>query len=241
MLEVHNYKQLTLCPDMLALPVTPTPTKQHKRNKQPKMHVRIYNPSIVPPKTRTVLRFWKAELHNLSTASLSSGSRLTPSNVFDVDPLVGGANVAGFAQWAGFYSSYRVLGSRCKVEAMNAGTGIPAELILVPLNQDPTAVPSTSTIIAAKQQPYVKSKMVPMGGGPATSLTCEITTEKIFGSKMVLYDDNFASLTSTGPVNNWYWLYALYTVSANSNNTFHVNITVDIDVEFYDRRFLNPN
>jgi len=67
-----------------------------------------------------------------------------------------------------------------------------------------------------------------------------MSTEKIFGSPMVRYDDNFAALVNAIPVNNWFWIVAIYAGAVQSAaEPVFVNIGVDIDIDFYDRAFLN--
>jgi hypothetical protein len=42
-------------------------------------------------------------------------------------------------------------------------------------------------------------------GGPKTVIEQKMSTERIFGSKAVYFDDNFSSFVTGSPVNNWYW------------------------------------
>lgn len=64
-----------------------------------------------------------------------------------------------------------------------------------------------------------------------------MSTEKIFGSKMVLFDDNFSSPCTANPTNNWFWVVAGVSQVFDPNLTW-VTITLDLDVEFFDRAFL---
>lgn len=193
----------------------------------------------VPDRMRTTLRFWKVVPINLSVSN-TGGVRFQPSGPFDVDPLVGGSTPKGFAELASLYASYRVRSSFCKAEMVSPGLQTPVTLILLPMNADPGSSPTAATVTDAVEQPYAVSQTGSLRGGPMTQLTNTMTTEKIFGSPMVKYDDSFASLTSTTPVNNWFWFIAFYApaVIPSSEGAVICYVYMEIEVDFYDRRFL---
>jgi hypothetical protein len=191
----------------------------------------------MPDKYRTTLRFWKAYTPSLTAAQFWWITRVRPSAAFDIDPDLASSSAAGYNELAALYSSYRVLGSRCQASVVNT-SDTPSELSLLPLNVDPGASPSSNIALYSKEQPYAKFKMVPTKGGPVTVLDNNISTRRIFGGKMTDFDDNFSALTSTIPNNNWYWMISLYSQFVGTSSQLHVNVIVDIDVEFYDRKFL---
>ena len=71
-------------------------------------------------------------------------------------------------------------------------------------------------------------------GGPLTRIENRMSTEKIFGSPMVKYDDNFAALVNAVPVNNWFWVVTFYVLSPTTKSIV-CNFYCEVDVEFYDR------
>lgn len=192
--------------------------------------------TILPDKINCRLRFWKSTAINLS-ATATAGIRFQPSACLNPDPLTTDVP-KGFAEWAAFYNSYRVKRSTCKVEVVNPSGVTPVQVCLLPVNLDPGASPTASVVVGSLEQPYAKRKMTPLVGGPITMLDQSISTKKIFGSPMTDVDDNFASLTTTIPVNNWYWFITFYALATIPNGIV-CHTFIDIDVDFYDRRRLN--
>lgn len=194
---------------------------------------------VVPDRLRTSLRFWKAPVLNLSVSNLQV-IRFAPSAAYDIDPLVGGTLPPGYAQLAALYGSYRVRSARCTVEAINTSPNTMLQITLLPTNLDPGSSPSSTYVTSTREQPYAISKALPPTGAPTTKLQSSMSTEKIFGTPMVRYDDNFAALTNAVPNNNWYWVISIYSAAVQpASEPVFVNVAIDIDIEFYDRLFLN--
>jgi hypothetical protein len=61
-----------------------------------------------------------------------------------------------------------------------------------------------------------------------------MTTQKMFGSKMILYDDNFSALVNTVPNNNWYWVITFY-APAVAPSAAILSFYMDLEIEYYDR------
>jgi hypothetical protein len=103
---------------------------------------------------------------------------------------------------------------------------------------DPGSTPLLATVNSWSNNPYGKVKLVPPSG-EVVSIGHKISTEKIYGSKMVYFDDNFASSTSNVPVNNWFWAVAVITgTSPATNQVCLVEVDIEMDVEFYSRKAL---
>jgi len=191
---------------------------------------------ILPDRYRTTLRYWKTIQLDTSASNVAS-ARWRPSAAFDVDPLIASTAMSGFAELAALYGTYRVLSSKIRVEMVNTSNGNPRTLIVSCPNIDPGVAPSASYILASKEQPYSKFKMSGLSGSPQTVILSKMSTEKIYGSKSVLFDDAFSSPTNGVPLNNWFWVVSIYSFNLDPN-TCWLNITIEVDVEFYDRSFL---
>jgi hypothetical protein len=192
---------------------------------------------IVPDRFLTRLKYWKSI--TISLAAANAGSvRFSPSNAFDVDPLLGSTSMSGFAEFAAFYGTYRALVSSIKVEVTNPSTTSILDAVVVPLNLDPGATPPTNTVLHWQEQPYAVQRSVALLGSPLCTLNCEMSTERIYGSDMVYYDDNFAALVTTSPTNNWWWAIGLYSLAVIPT-AIPININIEVGVEFYDRLELN--
>jgi len=167
--------------------------------------------------------------------------RYRPTSAFDIDPLLGNTSCPGFNEFATLYQSYRVTWSRCELRISPGGGALPTLVTLVPLNVDLGSGPTFATATSLADQTYAKSKVAGAPGSPTISLRMEMSTEKIVGSKQVYFDDNYTSLVTTSPVNNWYWnISGIITSAASSSSTFYIETKIHIGVEFFDRKQL-PN
>jgi hypothetical protein len=145
--------------------------------------------------------------------------------------------MAGFAELSTIYSSYRVLSADIRVEAVNTSAANPVSLIVAPVNFDPGAAPTSSYVLALREQTYSKYKMLALSGSPPSNLMSRMSTEKMYGSKSALFDDNFSSAVNAIPNNNWYWVVAGYINILDPSLTW-VQVTITVDCEFFDRNFL---
>jgi len=166
--------------------------------------------------------------------------RFRPTNAFDVDPLLGGTSMPGFAEFAALYTSYRVTWSRIKVR-FTAGTGsLPTLVTVLPVNFDLGSTPTVPTVTALPDQSYAVSKLLGLAGSPSILIQEEMSTEKIYGSKQIYFDDNFSSLVTTGPNNNWYWnISGIIPSAASSASIIYVEYNMDVGIEFFSRKVLN--
>jgi hypothetical protein len=75
-----------------------------------------------------------------------------------------------------------------------------------------------------------------MIGAPPCVVSREMSTERIFGSKMVYFDDAFQSVINTIPANNWFWAIGLLTPSlVAAPLTVTLVWEIEMGVEFFDR------
>jgi hypothetical protein len=191
---------------------------------------------ILPDRYRTNLRFWKQVSLNF-VANNAVSIRFRPSSAFDVDPVVASTAMSGFVELSALYNSYRVLSSKIRTEAVTTSAANPVNIYVAPVNFDPGATPSAANILALREQPYAKSRLIGLSGSPSIKINSTMSTEKIYGSKMALFDDNFAAPITASPNNNWYWQIGAYSFVLDPSLTW-VTITIEVDVEFYDRNFL---
>jgi hypothetical protein len=192
---------------------------------------------ILPDRYRTNLRLWKSVSTSLS-ASNQASFRFSPSNAYDIDPVVASTSMSGFVELSTLYGRYRVLSSRCLVRVVNPSLITPLEITLCPVNLDPGPTPSNAYMNTLKEQPYAAFCTGGLAGSPVAKCQATMSTEKIFGSKMALFDDNFQSVVSASPTNNWWWVIALYASAVIPTNPIITMVTIDVDCEFFDRPVL---
>lgn len=195
--------------------------------------------NIMPDRMMTRLTYKGMQTFTISAGTAGVAARWRPSSAFDIDPLLGSTSTVGFAEMSAFYNNYRVVKSMLSVKAAALSTAAISQIVALPLNADPTGAPTLAVMESWLNNPYSKIRLVPSQGGPVVSMRLAMTTEKIYGSKMVYFDDNFAALVNTSPVNNWYWAVAVV-LSANAGGNFPVQVEIDIsiDCEFYSRKAL---
>lgn len=197
--------------------------------------------SIMPDRLYTTLKFFGYGNLTIPIGAATFGYRYRPTAAFDIDPSFGSTATPGFSELAAFYSNYRVTSSKFKVEATNQSTAQGALITMVPLNQDPGASPAVGVVNSWIEQPYSVVKSLGLAGSPPTILEKTMSTEKIFGSKMVYFDDNFTSLTTTNPTNNWYWGLGVITPAVVATTPVLINTLIEIyiGVEFFSRKVLS--
>jgi len=197
------------------------------------------NRNIVPDRQYTLLKFNGYGRALVPTVTGNIGLRFRPSSAFDVDPLLGSTATPGFAEWAAFYNNYRVTSSRIRISFSNTSSTQGVLVVVCPLNVDPGASPGVVVVNSWIDHPYQQHRIVGTAGSPPTTMHVEMSTEKIFGSKMIYMDDNFQALVTTNPVNNWYWALGFIS-SVIPGAPFGVDYLVDIEmgVEFFSRKTL---
>lgn len=175
---------------------------------------------------------------SISPPNAAVTRRWAPTAAYDVDPTLGSTTVVGFTELASLYGVYRVVRSHIIFRVANMSLQ-PVQMILVPLNLDPGSSPSLATVDSWFNNPYGKVKLVPYRGGPTVSMKHSMSTEKLYGTKMVYFDDNFASAVTTIPQNNWYWAIALRSpVAVPAGSDYVIEVDITMDVEFYSRKNL---
>jgi len=195
--------------------------------------------SIVPDRIFTKLVYEGIATLNVVPPAQYALYRYQPSAAFDPDPLLASASTPGFAEFAAFYSSYRVTVSRIRASYVNPSSALAATTVLIPLNVDPGASSTLATVNSWPDQPYAKSGLVGLMGSPPKVLSNEMSTERIYGSQMVYFDDNFASLVTTIPNNNWFWAIAvIFPLVPASTVAVSMQYRIEMGVEFYDRKQL---
>jgi len=194
--------------------------------------------NIMPDRLYTRLTYNGSKAFVTLTGASQVAYRWTPSAAYDIDPLLGSTTTVGYTEISAFYNNYRVLASTLKIQSATQAT-VGCTAVILPLNADPGATPSNAVVASWFNNPYNKRAVMRTAGSPTRVISRKMSTEKIYGSKTVYFDDNFASLTNTVPNNNWYWAVAtVYSGAVAANQTVLIEVDITIDVEFYSRKVL---
>jgi len=161
-----------------------------------------------------------------------SNIRYTPTFAYDVDPLIGSTAMPGFTEWSAIYRQYRTISSKIDVHFSSLET-FPTEAIVCPLNYDPTANVNPGVFIYANLLSRKKS-LGPLTGNGVGTISHEMTTEHIGGTKWLGVADDYSAATSGGsPTNNWFWFIGTFGTS-NGVSGVAASVDVDITLEFYE-------
>jgi len=191
---------------------------------------------IMPDRYYTALKYEK--IGSVSLAVAPTGAfRYRPTGAFDVDPLVASTAMAGFTELATLYGQYRVTVSKATFRVVNPNTLSPIVAILAPVNLDPGASPSAGYVNSLLENPYATHKLVGVTGSPVSEMSCLCSSERIFGSQEVYVDDGYASVVTSTPVNNWFWVIG-FTTGNLVTNPLQWEITIEVGIEFFSRTFL---
>lgn len=149
------------------------------------------------------------------------------NSLFDPDLTGTGGQPNGFDQWAAFYASYTVLGSKCEVTTIvNGGTGGPNtnRFGITPTNF--SSAFGVSSQEQVEEQPYTVSKEAIMGAVGIGQAKAQqyMSTAKIMGvvRPYVQISDSASALVSANPTNQWYWHVWNYTPSGDTQSLFQI-------------------
>jgi hypothetical protein len=192
--------------------------------------------SFMPDQFRTELKFTTTRTLNLTVPGTGL-VYFNPSGAFDVDPVIGSPTMAGYDQFASFYNQYRVLASRIRIIYTNNSIVNPVNFFLLPTGLVPSGFGPVE-ILSMRGNPYCKWTTSSLLGSPPMFLKNSMTTERIQGTKAALWSDNTSALVSANPVNSWFWAIGYESPVSNSVNSF-LQIEIDVDLIFFDKKFVN--
>lgn len=190
---------------------------------------------LCPERLSVKLQFTGA--YDLNNAGFKdAGYVFRPTSPYDVDPSIGGASSYGLAEYANFYSKYRVYSSKISLYLNNTEQE-GSVISITPSTDNPGLNPSDIG-------PYISNpltKFRPIGGfqgNSAAVLSHYMTTQRMAGVSTTA-EDGYSSLVTTNPVENWYWIICLVKTGL-SNLTYGASMVVKIEmtVHFYDRKTL---
>lgn len=193
--------------------------------------------NVFPDRVRVKLTYTQEEeLTQATFATPLEWRSIRGNGPFDPDFFIGGTQPLGWDQWVPFYNQAVVKASKITVNCANTGAGVGVFMLLLTVRSAPV---STSNGIYAQQQPYCKYKFVGSidSGRGNVNISHYMSTAKIFGvpGKTPAIEDDYASSTSSVPINEWYWHIYTYSQSTSAfDPTFTIRVTYY--VEFFDRK-----
>jgi hypothetical protein len=190
-----------------------------------------------PPKSRTVTLVWSGS-GGLTEGSANAGAfnfyRL--NSVYDVDTSVGSTSTPGFAEWAAFYSNYRVSRTRVRVEGTVSGlsSGAYATVCLVP-NPLQATLPASSIEWPVQFGALHKTVVNNTSGGTNTfTLDKQYYMPEVFKVTKSQFRNEFDYTASTG-ANPARQAYVALTVRGIGSNVAaaYAQVYVGMEIEFF--------
>lgn len=147
----------------------------HKKGERKNQRQLVFvnrGPGFAPPRTRTVLTFSKVSILSNVGATFSNVV-FSPTNVFDVDPVLGSTVTPGFNEYAAMYRQYRVNSSKIKVGFNNEETKS-VTIYVVPVNYNPGA--NNTTPLQYLSDRLAKTKIIGGNVGNSSALVTHRAT-----------------------------------------------------------------
>lgn len=153
-----------------------------------------------------------------------------------------GDQPTGFDQWAAFYDSYHVTGSKLKILVNNetpssiVAPNSPGHAILF------TVFPSTAVYVSGSlttrppdEQPMAINKWMGsqfVNGSPSRArVKAYMTTNKMYAQPGTKVDQDFTALVSANPAKQWYW--NLVFQDAQGATTDRLFVTGYVEITYY--------
>jgi len=207
------------------------PRRSGRSNGTPKLVI-VRSPHYMPDRLRTTLRF-NAEAAILN-AGINFGSiRYTPTNAFDVDPVLGSTSMPGFAELGAIYRFYRINKFKVKLSAGNREAFVNC-ICLAVLNFDPGAnTANWQNYFSSRDS--VKKYMGPLTGACTTELAISGSVASEGGSNTrVMVNDAYSALTSGAPSNNMWIFIGTHAVGNAQAAGVEVSTQIDIELDFFE-------
>jgi hypothetical protein len=190
------------------------------------------------PASRKVRLVW-VESFQITEAGAGVGAfrYLRLNSVYDVDTTLGSTSTPGFAEWAAFYSNYRVWSTAVSAEVTvtGGGSGAVATVALVP-NASQATLPSTPTIWSVQPQALHRNILVATSGGAnKATFRRRYDMASIFRitRAQFLSDFDFTATTGSNPSRQAFLACTVLGNAASSAFVAVYQMYVSMEIEFF--------
>jgi len=188
--------------------------------------------NMMPSRFRTRLTFQKYT-NIVNNTFTFANIRFSPTNCYDIDPVLASTAMPGFTELGGLYRFYRAKSFRASATFSNLDATA-ANCYICPINLDPGANDTTSQNLLSNRRS--KSIMVGPSTGMSTSREISIVTgiDEFGGVKWLGQLDQYcASTAGTSPTNNIWVAVGVETSSAMTLGVA-VCVKITVEVEFFE-------
>jgi len=184
----------------------------------------------VPPRTRAKLCYSKTVAITNATFGYAN-VRFSPTNAYDVDPVLGSTAMPFFTEYNSMYRRYRTVSAVITVNFANLDL-VAYTAYVTADNQDPGA--NTANYAPQMSNRMSRHCVLGLGTGDGNGrLRLRASTSDFGGVRNTLQDDNYSALAGNSPTNNWWFNVGVLSTGAIANGV-HADINIDVIVDFYE-------
>lgn len=202
---------------------------------------------IMPPIYKCKLQFFYNNGYALAAVDAAI-QQFRGNSLYDPDYTGIGTQPRGYDQLTQFYNKYRVYASSIKVNFEPTGTTSQfLNTITYGVYPDADLGLAFDTPKDLVEASYVKYRVRNSYDSGGKYVKNFMTTSQITGVRRtaVKYDDTFASVINTNPINQWIWNVFFFQSAASDTNPQVINgilnVTIQYYCEFFDRKALSPS
>lgn len=190
--------------------------------------------NVVPDEMDVELTYPVIGVLNAGAAS-SVAKVWNPNAAFDVDPVLGSTDTPGFAEWAAFYSYYRVIGYTIDLQTTNRDADAVAVFVI---NSDTDPGTGGSTYMDKACNPHcAKHLHQQFAGGQTWTFKKHYPVAAITGTSTVETDDTYRALTSGVPADLvWFGLGVQSPGAANLTFGIAYVLYIKMQIRFTGRK-----
>jgi len=203
-------------------------------------HSRVDGGFLVPSETTVSLKYVLSQSLSAIGAQYAT-KRWTPNSAYDIDPILGSSAMAGYAEWAAFYSYYRVVAYKYSIAVTNA-EAFPVAVYMLNTNVDP-GVAGTNGQVQASNPLSQQALLGPLTGGANRKVfNRRLRVSQVVGTMAPETADSFRAVTTAAPA-DLIWL-AVVADTMDSTHVFsaHLGVFIQVTIEplvrFYGRKTL---
>lgn len=211
--------------------------KPRKREPMFSKHTFLVSPNNIVPEEVMVRLKWPSSFVLTSVGAQNVSKRWCPNAAYDLDPILASTAMPGFAEWAAFYSFYRVVAYSYVLEVVNAQP-FPLTAYVINSNNDP-GTGGTNFEAYSTANFGVRAVLPPVGtAGAKHVFKKRIRIAKIIGSEAAETDDNYRGLVTGIPADLIWLAIGLRTNSATNLLTaagVYCQLALQCEIKFYGR------
>jgi len=206
-------------------------TKKGDRGRNPNLRALVVRgPFAVPGRIRVTLSYSKTVAVTNATFGYAN-VRFSPTNAYDIDPVLGSTAMPFFTEYMTMYRRYRVDSANIRVGMANLDL-VAYTAYVTADNQDPGA--NTATPQPLMSNRTSKHGILGLGTGQGTCVIRNRASTAYFaGVRNTQQDDAYSALAGNSPTNNWWFAVGIFSTGAIANGV-HCDIKLDVTVEFYE-------